>query len=152
MRALVLALLLPGLAQAQVVTPCDEAGYIASPANLAEPWDTHSRTYANGAIRVALLDTGGEPVCCAAHLLVMSPSGGEDGPEYRACRVISGGNGMGFFFIDIPGITASYDPARGLLLSVPVDHYHPGVEEGRPAIAERMEVRIDQARGTVEVE
>ena len=152
MRALILALFLPGLAQAQVVTTCDEAGYVANPANIGEPWDTHSRTYANGAIRVALLDTGGEPVCCAAHLLVLSPAGGVDEPEYRACRVISASEGMGFFHVDIPGITASYDPARGLLLSVPVAHWHQGVEMGRPPITERMEVRINQARGSVAVE
>lgn len=150
--ALSVALVVPALAQAQVVQTCEAAGYIASPANIFEPWAEHSRTYANGAIRIAHLDTGGEPVCCASHLLVLSPAGGVDEPEYRACHVVSAGGGLGFNRVDIPGTTASYDPARGLLLSVPVWHWHDGMNQGRPAIVERMEVRINQAAGTVVVE
>jgi hypothetical protein len=150
--ALSVALAVPALAQAQVVLTCEAAGFIASPANIFEPWEEHSRPYANGAIRIAHLDTGGEPVCCASHLLVLSPAGGVDEPEYRACHVVSGGGGLGFNWVDIPGTTASYDPVRGLLLSVPVWHWHDGMNQGRPAIVERMEVRINQAAGTVAVE
>ena len=40
---------LPLSAVAQVVSDCD---WIANPANIAEPWETNSRTYANGTIRV----------------------------------------------------------------------------------------------------
>lgn len=152
MRALLAAALLPGLAQAQIVQDCRDADWTANPANIAEPWAEQSRSYANGAIRIALIDTGGEPVCCAAHLLVLSPAGGQDGPAYRACRLVSGAAGQGFFDLDIPGTTASYDPARGLLLSVPVAHWTEAVEMGRPPIWERMEVRVNQATGTVEVE
>ena len=152
MRAILVALLLPGLAQAQVVQDCADASWVASPANIAEPWAERSRTYAEGAIRVAMLDTGGEPVCCAAHLLVLSPAGGGDEPEYRACRVISAAESLGFYDLDIPGIAASSDPARGLLLSVPVAHWTEAVDLGRPPIWERMAVRINQAAGTVEVE
>lgn len=139
----------PLSAPAQVVADCD---WIASPANIAEPWDQNSRTYANGAIRVALLDTGGEPVCCSAHLLILAPSGGQDEPVYRQCRVASAGAGTGFFSIDVPGIAASYDPAKGLLLSVPVGHWHQGMESGQPAIPDRMEIRINQASGEVSFE
>jgi len=141
---------LPFCAAAQVITECDWA---ASPANIAEPWSVLSRTFANGAIRVALLDTGGEPVCCAAHLLILSPSGdGAQEPVYRQCAVASARPGEGFYYVDVPRIEASYDPARGLLLSVPVGHWHPGVEQGRPAIEERMEIRINQANGVVVIE
>lgn len=139
----------PLSAPAQVVADCD---WIASPANIAEPWDQNSRTYANGAIRVALLDTGGEPVCCAAHLLILMPSGDQDGPVYRQCRVASAAPGTGFFSIDVPGIAASYDPGKGLLLSIPVGHWHAGMESGQPAIAERMEIRLNQASGEVRFE
>jgi hypothetical protein len=141
---------LPMMAQAQVVTDCD---WIANPANILEPWDQNSRTYANGNIRIAALDTGGEPVCCAAHLLVLSPSGsGVHEPVFRQCRVVSARPGEGFFAMDIPGTIASYDPARGLLVSVPVAHYHHGIGSGQPAIWERMEIRINQATGDVTAE
>jgi hypothetical protein len=154
MRRLMLAaaFALPVPALGQVVQDCQDSGYVVSPANLVEPWSTHSRTFANGAIRIAVLDTGGEPACCSAHLLVLYPAGGRDEPDYRACVVISGTPGLGFLWVDIPGTTASYDPARGLLLSVPVTHWHDGVELGRPGIVERMEVRVNQAAQTVEVE
>jgi len=135
---------------AQVVTEC---GWIGSPANILEPWDRFSRTYANGAIRVAQLDTGGEPVCCAQHLLVLSPSGdGRSEPVYRMCHVVSARANEGFYEVDVAGISASYDPARGLLLSVPVGHWHQGMETGAPPIWERMELRINQASGQVSIE
>lgn len=152
MRTLLALTLLPGLAQAQVVQDCRDADRIASPANIAEPWAEQSRTFADGAIRIALIDTGGEPVCCSAHLLVLSPAGGQDEPAYRACRIVSGSEGQGFFDLDIPGTRASYDPARGLLLSVPVAHWTKAVELGRPPIWERMELRVNQATGTVDFE
>ncbi|MCW1404168.1 hypothetical protein [Pararhodobacter zhoushanensis] len=142
--------LLPLSATAQVIADCD---WVGSPANIFEPWDTHSRSFANGAIRVALLDTGGEPACCSRHLLILSPSGdGSDEPIFRQCRVASAQVNSGFYDVDVPGITASYDPAKGLLLSVPVGHWHEGVEAGRPPIVERMEIRINQSTGTVAVE
>ncbi|MFN3954449.1 MAG: hypothetical protein ACK4LQ_08335 [Pararhodobacter sp.] len=141
-------ILAPGAA-GQVVEDC---GWIANPAHIAEPWAEHARSYANGAIRVALLDAGGEPVCCAAHLLVLAPSSPAEGPIHRQCFVVSGAPGRGFHGIDIAGIVASYDPAQGLLLSVPVFHWHEGIGHGQSGIAERMELRIDQALGSVTVE
>lgn len=154
MRFLFLALGLslgPGQsALAQVVTEC---GWIGTPANILEPWDRFSRTFANGAIRVARIDTGGEPVCCAQHLLVLAPSGnGSDEPVYRQCLVVSAQPGLGFYEVDVARIAASYDPSRGLLLSVPVGHWHHGLEQGNPPIWEPMFVRINQATGEVSVE
>lgn len=146
--AALLALSTP--AAAQIVTECE---WIGAAQNILEPWEVHSRTYANGAIRVAVADTGGEPACCSSHLMVLSPSGdGREDPVWRQCRIVSASEGLGFYAIDIPGIIASYDPARGLLLSVPVAHWHDGVNDGRPPIPERMEVRINQANGSVTVE
>lgn len=138
---------LPFAASAQVIADCD---WVANPANIAEPWEGNSRSYANGAIRIALLDTGGEPVCCSAHLLILAPSGRDQGePEYRACHVFSARPGTGFFGIDVARTEASYDPARGLLLSVPVYHWTPEVEAGAAPIEDRAEIRINQATGVV---
>ncbi|MCL4675225.1 MAG: hypothetical protein KJZ59_04180 [Pararhodobacter sp.] len=144
------ALAAPSLAVAQAITGCD---WVGSPANIVEPWDVNTRSFANGAIRVAWLDTGGEPVCCSSHLLILSPSGdGSDGPAYRQCLVASAQPGSGFHSVDVPGITASYDPARGLLLSVPIGHWHSGMEHGAGPIPDRMEIRINQATGSVTFE
>lgn len=148
--AMIAALGLPSMGLAQVITDCE---WIGNPANIVEPWDVNSRTFANGNIRVAWLDTGGEPVCCASHLLILSPSGdGHDEPIYRQCLVASAQPGMGFYDIDVPGMTASYDPNKGLLLSVPIGHWHPGMENGAGPIPDRMEIRINQANGSVAFE
>ena len=140
------AFVLPALATAQVVTEC---GWVGSPANIVEPWQAHSRTYANGAIRIALLDTE-EPVCCAAHLLVLSPSGDDEGPAYRQCHVISDRDGgLGFNLIDFEAISASYDPALGLRLEVPFWRYTDGRDRGLPGA---LALRINQATGAVTLE
>ncbi len=133
-------------AAAQVITECNE---IASAVNIAEPWEANTRTFANGAIRVAMLDTGGEPACCSRHLMVLMPAGGGDEPVWRQCRIASAQPGLGFYDVDVPGITASYNPSKGLLLSVPIGHWHQGMETGAPPIPDRMEIRINQATGTV---
>jgi hypothetical protein len=140
------ALILAAPAAAQTLNDCD---WVASPANLIEPWEANTRTFANGAIRIAALDTE-EPACCYAHLLILSPSGEVEGPGYRACHVLSdGAPGMGFSGIDLAGIAASYDPARGLRLDVPVFRYTDGTGPGRPG---RVAVRINQATGAVTLE
>lgn len=141
---------LPAAVSAQVITEC---GWVGNPGNIMEPWAETSRTFANGAIRVAWLDTGGEPACCSSHLLILSPSSdGQDEPVFRQCRVASAQEGSGFYAVDVPGITASYEPSKGLLLSVPVGHWHEGIETGQPPIWERMEIRINQATGAVGIE
>jgi len=141
-------LLATGAAGAQAVS--DDCDWIASPANIVEPWVDHSRSFANGAIRIALLDTSGEPVCCSMHLLILSPSVGEEGPAYRQCHILSDrAQGVGFHDIDFAGIAASYDPALGLRLEVPVWRYTDGRDRGRPG---QVAVRINQATGSVVVE
>ena len=136
----------PAPAPAQVIEEC---GWVGSPANIVEPWQAHSRTYANGAIRIALLDTE-EPVCCAAHLLVLSPSGQDEGPGYRQCHVVSDRDGgLGFNLIDFDAIASSYDPALGLRLDVPFWRYTDGRDRGRPGA---LALRINQASGAVTLE
>lgn len=148
--ALILAATLATDADAQVLNACD---WVANPANIAEPWDRFSRTFANGAIRIALLDTE-EPACCPVHLLILSPSGEVEGPGYRACHVLSLGETLGFNGIDFAAITASYDPARGLALSVPASVWQEGMRpDGNPEPwAVNVVLRINQATGAVTLE
>ncbi|QGX99402.1 hypothetical protein EI983_14475 [Roseovarius faecimaris] len=113
----VLALLLAGLAApvaAQEVRPCD---WIARADAIVEPWEAHSRTFANGAVRLALLDVI-EPAAGAFHLLILSPPYDEVGG--RQCRTLGLGQGMGFAQADFTSLTAGYDPAVGLIFGMEV--------------------------------
>ena len=136
----------PSLAQS--VGECSE---IASVRNLAEPWEENTATYAKGEVRVALIDTM-EPAAAAVHLIVISPPRNEIGD--RQCRMVSfmrseGGGAMGFFNVDFPAHEAEYDPARGLVLSVPISIYQPETGDGEPA---ELTVTINQSTGDVQAE
>jgi len=109
-----LSVTLAGGASAQSVGPCDLK---ASARAIVEPWSEHSATYANGAVRLAVLDTV-EPAAAAFHLLVLSPPYSELGERY--CRVVSFEDGLGFTAVYFDEITAGYDPATGLTFALPV--------------------------------
>lgn len=144
--ALVGGLLLASPAMATTVRDCD--GVTESAANIVEPWESNSRTFYQGRVRVAWLDTGGEPACCSAHLLVVFYSG--DGPEDFVCRLVSDRDSTGFAGIDFKSLKSSYDPNRGLLLTfgytvMPAD----GGPTPKPGVAR---VRVNVAGGAVTVE
>jgi hypothetical protein len=107
--------LLPALGAAQSVSDCD--GWIGAARNLAEPWDENTRTFANGAVRLAVLDTL-EPAAGAFHLLILSPPYTELGD--RQCRIVGGRGGLGFAGMMFSDLDASYDPAVGLIWTLPV--------------------------------
>lgn len=137
-------------ASAQVLRDCAE---LASPADIVEPWEDHSRSYAEGAIRVALLEDADAPDCCARSLLILAPAGAaENGWSGRQCLVGAPDETRGFRDLDIGGIAASYSPHIGLTLSVPVLLHRDGTQSDTPAFPDRMKILIDQARGRVSVE
>lgn len=119
-RLLAALVLLSGKAQAQQidVKSCGDAERVDA---IAEPWERNIATYANGDIRLALLDMV-EPAGGAWKLVVISPPRDELG--FRQCRVI-GADGIGFYDLDFARRQASYDPARGLTLTLPAQHYLP---------------------------
>ena len=80
----------PTIGGAQSVSNCD---WRARADAIAEPWEVNTRTYANGAVRVAMLDTI-EPGAGALHLLVMAPP--YDDLGLRKCDVVSFDGGIGF--------------------------------------------------------
>ncbi|MGE3992154.1 hypothetical protein, partial [Pseudorhodoplanes sp.] len=59
-----LALLAPAVTRAAELGECGELNRIE---NLVDP----VKSYADGRIRLAHVSTGGEPVCCSSHLLVL---------------------------------------------------------------------------------
>ncbi|PIE06794.1 MAG: hypothetical protein CSA74_10800 [Rhodobacterales bacterium] len=135
-------LALPAAAAAQDVSPCD--GRI-SPGVIAEPWEANTRTFANGAVRVALLNTE-EPVMGPFQLLVLTPPAFE-GP-WRQCRVVSFDGGIGFYDLDFESLDARYDPSTGLVLHMVVQ-----IAFGEQNFGVRgLEVTINQALGTLVAE
>ncbi|MBF9034875.1 hypothetical protein HKCCE2091_11545 [Rhodobacterales bacterium HKCCE2091] len=135
-----LALPAPALAGTATVTDC---GPMTSARNVAEPWEENTLTFANGAIRVAILDTV-EPAAAAFHLLVLSPPYSELGD--RQCRMVSAGpGGWGFGFLSFERHEASYDPATGLTVTMDMGI----VNQSGVADALALSVTINQATGEI---
>jgi hypothetical protein len=136
-----------GPAAAVSITDCADDQTTASAWNIAEPWDKNTRVFSGGNIRVALIDTGGEPVCCSMHLLVLHAYH-DEGAEERYCHIVNDHEGMGFVNIVFDKLTASYDPKKGLLITFPYELYVDGLKN-KPGVAK---VRVNIATGTVKVE
>ncbi|MCB1463865.1 MAG: hypothetical protein KDJ90_15925 [Nitratireductor sp.] len=139
--ACLLATLSAAPASAQVVEECD---WVASAQTIVEPWEANTRTFSNGKVRLALLDTV-EPAAGAMHILVLSPPIGELGD--RQCRVISFSKGIGFTGIDFGQLNADYDPSRGLMFRVPGSIFENDVQ--RPKI---IVFTVNQATGDITVD
>jgi len=91
----------------------------ASAGLIAEPWEQNTRTFYNGQVRVAVVDTNGEPVCCSSWLVVIFPDK-DDELGGRTCMMLGSEEGLGFTGIDVKTIKSSYAAATGLTLTVPV--------------------------------
>jgi hypothetical protein len=131
-------------ATAAEVGPCGDLDRIS---NLVG----QTRSYAKGDIRIAHVDTGGEPVCCSSHLLVLIPSD-EIGTQCFAVSqkaATADASARGFSNIDLSRIKASYDAKRGLLLTVPYTLYNLDDRRGTPG---STNVRVSVSRGNVTIE
>jgi hypothetical protein len=137
-------LILCSAAEAAEVGPCndlDRVSYLVG----------ETKSYSEGKIRIAIVDTDGEPVCCSSHLLVFIPS-----PEIGSqCFAVSqkaakgSESQLGFNSIEFNRIKATYDPHRGLQLNVPYSLYNDG---GRGK-AGSANVRVNLAdKGSVRIE
>ena len=122
---------------------CDE---LMRADTIVEPWHENTRTFANGKIRIAHLDTAGEPVCCSSHLLVILKPQSLDGK----CLVVRQSDGMGYNWLDFKNIQSTYDPSLGVGLSVPVFEYDP--ETGAATGPQVIRLRINQATQHISVE
>jgi len=107
-------------AQAEIVRDCEGEITINL---LAEPWEDNSKTFANGSVRIAVLDYW-DPANAAFYLAVMYTPNDYIEAEGRACKVISaGGIGDGYNMVTLDGLKASYDPAQGLVLMINAEKY-----------------------------
>ncbi len=129
-------------AAAAVVRECDAK---ASITNLVEPWEKYTKTFYSGKVRVALIDTGGEPACCAEHLAIVFADNSAEGGN--ACFLVSQTNELGFHDVGIEKIAGSYDPKKGLLLTFPFTLNNG--EGDRPGI---VKVRVNIGHGTATIE
>jgi hypothetical protein len=129
------------------VVDCNDDAATASAQNIAEPWERNSKTFYNGNVRVAMLDTGGEPVCCSVHVLVLSPTG-EDPDGVSGCHIVNNDGGMGFVGVDFAKLAGAYDPKKGLLISFPYELYNDG-NPGKKGVAR---VRLNVKTGELKVE
>lgn len=141
MTALSFAAFVGSAASAQHAAPCD---WHADARGIVEPWEDHIRSFANGAVRVALIDTV-EPAAGALHLLVLTPPY-TAGMGERHCWVVGWDQGIGFVSLDFAGMVPGYDPARGLSLVLPARFYDPALEFSNIGL---LEVVINQATGEV---
>jgi len=114
---------------------------------IIEPWSEATRTFASGKIRIIALDTA-EPACCSFHLAIIAPNP-QDEMGLRQCVTLNdGGEWTGFQFVDVKATRSSYDPGRGLLLSIPVERYIDGIRSTKLTV----DVRINQATGDITIE
>ncbi|KAA9009995.1 hypothetical protein [Histidinibacterium aquaticum] len=119
LAAIAAILLGPSAASAQVVGPCGDRVDVTQ---IVEPWETRTRSFAENAIRI--FEVYVDPhVAQGAFLGVLHPDPRDDGiATNRACTTVMSertSNGM-VAEVYVEDATASYDPARGLTLSVPV--------------------------------
>ena len=132
-------------ANAASVKDCGD-DFKANIQNLAEPWEKNTKTFLNGSVRIALVDTGGEPVCCSMHLLVLAEAPEDpSGPPSRICKIISNTAEMGFMNINFSKIRSGFSPARGLDLMMPFELYIDGLKS-RPGVAR---ININPRTGNV---
>lgn len=103
--------------QAFVAAPC---GPEFTPMTITEPWEENSQTFANGAIRIFEIFVDPN-VASGAAIGVLHPVPGTEGGPYRTCTAIYAGPEFRFFGQGyIAEATAVYDPALGLVITVPV--------------------------------
>lgn len=135
-------LMTPISGKAQEVAECD---WRASARAIAEPWETNTRLFANGAVRLALLDTV-EPASAAFHLLILSPPYDELGD--RQCRVVGFAEGVGYAAMHFQALEAGYDPAIGLIFTLPAQIYLPDSGFSNSTL---LTITLNQSTGVVGV-
>ena len=133
-----------GLTSTALAVQVHECDWAANAQSLAEPWEKNTKVFGNGTTRIALIDTGGEPVCCSMHLLILAEDK-TDEQGNRMCRLIGSREKLGFESIDFARLTAAYDPARGLILTFPYTLYIDGIRNKKGV----ARVFINSAKGVI---
>ena len=141
--ALALALLLAAPAAAQELSDCGD--WRTHARNLAEPWEENTRTFSQGKVRLALIDTV-EPAAAPYHLMILSPPYDELGT--RQCRVLSREGRSGWAGMMFDRLEAGYDPATGLTFTLPAMIYLPEKDFVNSTV---LTITLNQATGAIGV-
>ena len=115
-----------------------ECGYHSSAEYISEPWYENTATFANGEVRLAVLDHV-EPVSEARALLILSPPYGETGE--RQCRVLKGFSGL-----SLEGMTATYDASVGLQITLTAQVY---LEDTAEFASAQVDITLNQSTGDI---
>lgn len=144
MRALFLPVLclLGSQSAAQVALPCDDIAHVDA---IVEPWADNTATFAEGAVRLAVLDTI-EPAAAAFHMLILHPP--FDPLGARTCTTVGLDEGLGYAGFLFADLTADYDPALGLIFKLPAFIYLPEQSFQNSAV---LTITVNQASGDVTV-
>ncbi len=124
---------------AQQAVPCDWA---TRADGIVEPWEAHTATFANGAVRLALLDTV-EPAAGAFHILILSPPYDEVGA--RQCATLGLSDGIGFAGADFSSLEAQYDAKVGLVFQMNITRF-----EGVDFVPAILMFTLNQATGHID--
>jgi hypothetical protein len=125
---------------AQSASECD---WRASSQVIAEPWEANTRTFANGEVRLTIMDAG-EPVVGAFFLMILSPPYGDGG---RQCAILAlDADGLGFAGLSMDGAKADYDPTTGLSVTLPARRWMP---ETDTYIDATLSLTINQDSGAI---
>jgi hypothetical protein len=139
-----LALTAPAAEAAAWLGDCNDYATVSL---VAEPWEANTRTFYNGEVRVAVVDTNGEPVCCSSWLVVVYPDK-QDELGGRACMMLGSDEGLGFTGVDVKAIRSTYAADKGLTLTVPVRRMN---ADGASTRAETVTLVLDVGAGKLAV-
>ncbi len=113
-------------------------------AHIPEPWSSHSRTFAQGAIRLTHTTIGNDPEClCGEYLIILAPQRKDEDEGYRQClMLVVMPQEQGFTKIDFGRLSSSYNADFGLTLTLPV-------QSNRDAQMRLAKIRFHDATGIV---
>ncbi|MGI3186371.1 hypothetical protein [Nioella aestuarii] len=123
---------------AQSLRDCDT--FEANARNIYGPYAETIREYANGAIRVIALDVG-EPASASFHVMVTYPHPEDPWPQ---CSLVSSEGNVGFGWLNMAETEASYDPAIGLSVTIPIE-----TVSGVASWDQLLTITVNQATGVV---
>ena len=116
-----------------------------------EAWSGDASSFANGAVRVFAFHANDAHLSNAVLIGVLHPAKSQlaDGGLVEVCSAIYSDHGqVGYFgHVFTKQMKSSYDPARGLMLTIPV-RYH---LSDRSPLEYELTLTINQATGTIDV-
>lgn len=129
-----------------------KCGYEVDFRNIVVPSIDTPRYFASEEIGIWHVNTGGEPVCCSSHVVIISPNPNSD-TGGNQCRLLSNNDSNGFSDLSVKDTKASYNAKVGLLLSIPVRFYNAeDLDPNDPSLSGVVKIRINQEDGSVTLE